>query len=89
MYLHLGNDQMIAGDQVIVILNLELSTAKQFDHIIETAQRSQRLTNISKNDKKKALVVCNERVYMSPISSHTLLKRASKYHREGLNLEKS
>ncbi|MCX5779984.1 MAG: DUF370 domain-containing protein [Firmicutes bacterium] len=82
MYLHLGNDQVIAGDQVIVILNLELATAKQFDHIIETAQRSQQLINISKNDKKKALVVCNDRVYISPISSHTLLKRSSNYHRE-------
>lgn len=83
MYLHLGNDQVIAGDQVIVVLNLELSTAKQFDHIIETAQRSQRLTNISKKGKQKALVVCTDRVYISPISSHTLLKRAGNYHREG------
>jgi regulator of extracellular matrix RemA (YlzA/DUF370 family) len=83
MYLHLGNDQVIPGDQIVVILNLEETTAGQFENIIETAQRAGRLTNISKKGKKKALVVCDDRIYLSPISSHTLYKRAIKYQREG------
>lgn len=82
MYLHLGNDQVISGDQVIVIVNLEESAAGQYDNFLETARREQRLKDVSKNGKKKAMVVCDERVYLSPISSGTLYKRAINYHRE-------
>jgi len=82
MYLHLGNDQVISGEQVIVIVNLEEAAAGQYDNILETARREQRLKDVSKNGKKKAMVVCDERIYLSPISSNTLYKRAINYHRE-------
>jgi len=82
MYLHLGNDQVISGEQVIVIVNLEEAAAGQYDNILETARREQRLKDVSKNGKKKAMVVCDERIYLSPISSSTLYKRAINYHRE-------
>lgn len=82
MFLHLGNDQVISGDQIIAILNLEEHDAGQFEKLIETAQQARQLTNIGKNGKKKALVLCNDRVYLSPISSHTLYKRGINYHKE-------
>lgn len=82
MYIHLGNDQVIAGDQVIVILNLEDEDQGQYAAIIEKARRAKQLHDVSNHGKKKALVLCSDRVYLSPISSNTLCKRASNYHRE-------
>jgi extracellular matrix regulatory protein B len=82
MYLHLGNDRVIAGEKVIAILNLEEPRTQSLNAMIEKAQLEKRLTNISHNDKRKALVVCEDQLYLSPISSHTLYKRASQYQQE-------
>jgi hypothetical protein len=42
-----------------------------------------KMVNISNNGKEKAVVVCDDRVYLSPISSVTLLKRAFHHYKEG------
>lgn len=83
MFLHLGNDRVISGDSVIAILNITEPISKDMQEIIENAALEKKLINISKHDKKKALIVCDEGVYLSPISSNTLFKRAIQYHKEG------
>jgi len=83
MYLHLGNDKVISGDNVIAIINIEEPISDDLRDIIEIAEMEKRLINISKFDKKKALIVCDDKVYLSPISSNTLYKRAIHYHKEG------
>jgi len=83
MYLHLGNDKVISGDKVIAIINIEEPISNDLKEIIEIAEVEKRLINISKFDKKKALIVCDDKVYLSPISSNTLYKRAIHYHKEG------
>lgn len=82
MYLHLGNDKVISGDSVIAIVNIEEPVSVDIKEIIENAELDKKLVNISKNEKKKAMIICNERVYLSPISSNTLFKRAIQYHKE-------
>lgn len=83
MFLHLGNDKVISGDSVIVILNIAEPISNDLQEIIENAALEKKLINISKKDKKKALIVCDEGIYLSPISSNTLLKRAIQYQKEG------
>jgi len=82
MYLHLGNDRVISCDQVIAIINIEEPVGDDFKEIIENPELDKRLTNISQNEKKKALVICNDQIYLSPISSNTLYKRAVQYQKE-------
>lgn len=83
MFLHLGNDRVISGDSLIAILNIAEPISNDLQEIIENAALEKKLINISKNEKKKALIVCDEGVYLSPISSNTLFKRAIQYQKEG------
>jgi len=76
MFLHLGNSKVISGNSVIAILNIEAPISNDLQEIIENAALDKKLINISKKDKKKALVICDEGIYLSPISSNTLYKRA-------------
>jgi extracellular matrix regulatory protein B len=81
LFLHLGNDQAISGDKVIAIINLEGYEAETARTLMEKARQENRLTRISSGDKQKSLVVCDDQLYISPISSHTLYKRSS-YNRQ-------
>ena len=76
MFLHLGNDRVISGGMVIAIVNLEGVADETTSLIMERAGREGRLTKVSPSDKQKALVICDEGLYISPISSHTLYKRS-------------
>jgi regulator of extracellular matrix RemA (YlzA/DUF370 family) len=82
VFLHLGNSKVISGNSVIAILNIEEPISNDLQEIMENAALERKLINISKNDKKKALVVCDECVYLSPISSTTLYKRSMHNQKE-------
>lgn len=83
MYVHLGNNRIISGDRVIAIVNIEKNISYDLQDFIENSALDKKLINISKKDKKKALVICDEGVYLSPISSNTLYKRAIQDYKEG------
>jgi len=82
VFLHLGNSKVISGNSVIAILNIEDPISNDLQEIMENAALERKLINISKNDKKKALVICDEGVYLSPISSTTLYKRSIHHQKE-------
>jgi hypothetical protein len=76
MFLHLGNDVLTKLANVIVIINSEnpigVSTNAEFLANMGTK-------NLVKNidtENNKAIIVTDQMVYMSPISAHTLKKRA-------------
>ncbi|MEN6350257.1 MAG: extracellular matrix/biofilm biosynthesis regulator RemA family protein [Syntrophomonas sp.] len=77
MYVHLGNNFIISFKDIVAILNLEPPLSHDIKDIIEIARLDRKLVKISENGKEKSLVVCDKKVYMSPISSTTLYKRAS------------
>lgn len=84
MFLHLGNDRVISGEKLIAILNLEGATAEPIEKMLADAGKGKRLIKISSKDKNKSLVVCDDRLYISPISSHTLYKRSIQNRAGGL-----
>lgn len=75
MYMHLGNNCVIPTRDIIAILNVEEVSADTQD-IIDMARLDKKLTNISDKGKEKALIICADQVYLSPISSITLYRRA-------------
>jgi len=83
LFLHLGNDRVISGEKVIAIVNLERDTAETTRLMMERAGREGRLAKVSPTDKQKALVICDDGLYISPISSHTLYKRSISSRQEG------
>jgi len=79
--MHLGNNCVIPTREIIAILNVEEVSADLQD-IIDVARLDKKLTNISDKGKEKALVICADQVYLSPISSMTLYRRAGNPFKE-------
>lgn len=82
MYIHLGNNHIISAKNIVAILNLEPPVSEDIQDIMEIARSEKNLTNISEKGKEKSMIVCDDQVYLSPISSTTLYKRAFNYVRE-------
>ena len=80
MYLHLGMDKVINFNDIIGIFDLDTTTvSKRTRDYLAKAEKSGIVENIC-YDIPKSFIVCRdkdgkERVYISQISSTTLLKR--------------
>ena len=80
MYLHLGQNEVIAEHRIIGIFDLDkCSTSKRTRDYLSAAEREGVVLDIS-GDLPKSFVVCldtdgTETVYISQISSTTLCKR--------------
>lgn len=79
MYLHLGQETVVKMDSIVGIFDLDTSTISKFtrDYLTQ-AEKSGKVVNVSM-ELPKSFVVCAEKkrttVYISQISSSTLLKR--------------
>lgn len=82
MYIHLGNNVVIPVNSIIAILNIEAPYSEDVDDIIHVAMEKKNLVRISENTKEKSLVICDDNVYISPISSTTLYKRSLNQYKE-------
>lgn len=80
MYLHLGQDKVVAFEEIIGIFDLDTSTvSKTTRDYLKRAQTAGRVVNVSM-ELPKSFVVCTDKdkaitVFISQISSSTLLKR--------------
>ena len=80
MYLHLGQDKVVSMDEIVGIFDLDTSTvSKATRDYLAKAEKDGCVTNVC-TDLPKSFIVCIVRdgkthVYISQISSSTLLKR--------------
>lgn len=82
MFLHLGADVVINKKYIVAIMDLETtSVSKITKEFLKIATKQNNVINISDEDLPKSYVITNEngekKVYVSPISSQTLNKRAN------------
>lgn len=77
MYIHLGNNYIISAQDVVAILNMNTNLSEDLVDIIDLARFDKKLINISEEGKEKSLVICKDKIYLSPISSVTLFKRGA------------
>ena len=92
MFLHLGGDIVIKLKDVITIMDLETTTiSKITKEFLKTAEEEGFIVNIS-DDIPKSFIITEvdkkSKIYLSPISSVTLYKRA-KYLDTIANVNKS
>ncbi len=83
MYLHLGGDVVVNLKDVIAIMDLDVTTVSKITReFLTVAEEEGFVINVS-DDLPKSYVLTerdNEsRLYVSPISSQTLLKRANSF----------
>lgn len=80
MYLHLGQSTVITFDEIIGIFDLDSTTvAKKTRDYLSEAQKDGRVREVS-YELPKSFIVCDSEkgkntVYLSQISTSTLLKR--------------
>ncbi|MCT8136312.1 DUF370 domain-containing protein [Anaerobacillus sp. CMMVII] len=76
MFIHLGGDTVIRSKDVIAILDRQVKeTSETTVEFLEFYQKEKKVEEIAK-DMTKSIVITNEKVYLSPISSSTLKRRA-------------
>ena len=77
MFIHLGGDVIVAKSDVIAIIDIknaeEADATKEF---LQVADDEGFIRSISEKGKEKSFVITSKHVYISPISSMTLFKRA-------------
>ena len=82
MYLHLGQNTVVRLSEIVAIFDMDTATiSKNTRQFLADAQKGGRVFNVSM-ELPKSFVVCtdgegNETVYISQISSSTLLKRTA------------
>lgn len=82
MYLHLGGEICVRIKDIVAIMDLETSsTSKITREFLRKMQKNGEVININDEELPKSYVVTEEnkfvKMYISPISSNTLLKRAN------------
>lgn len=76
MYLHIGGDYLISYEQIIGIFDLDATIDQTPDTLdfLQCAETREQIELVSP-DIPRSYVVCDERIYMSPISAATLRRR--------------
>lgn len=82
MYIHLGQETVVKEDEIIGIFDLDSTTvSKHTRKFLELAEKGGKVVNVS-YELPKSFTLCgkknskNSTVYISQISSSTLLKRS-------------
>jgi hypothetical protein len=73
--MHLGADKLVKLKDIIMIVNLENSQKPQ--EILDFVKNSGRKTETIEGDTMKSVVITDQKIYYTPISSQTLKKRAN------------
>ncbi len=83
MYLHLGQETVVDSKNIIGIYDMDTSTISKWSRdFLSVAEKEGRVVNVS-YELPKSFIVCREMkdeeekeiVYISPLSSQTLLRR--------------
>ncbi len=82
MYLHLGGEICVKIKDIIAIMDLETSSISKITRdFLKKTQQKNKVISINEEELPKSYVVTKEEkeiiMYISPISSNTLLKRAN------------
>ena len=87
MFIHLGQDKVVATKDIIGIFDLDSTTVyKTTRDFLARAEKEGRVQNVA-TDLPKTFVICREdgedRVYISGISAATLQKKAIEFAEAG------
>jgi len=82
MFLHIGGDIEVNKKYIVAIFDLDnTSTSKITKEYLKNATLNNRVINVSEEDLPRSYILTfekgEEKIYISPISSQTLLKRSN------------
>lgn len=74
MFLHMGKDVVVPLKEVISIINLTKEPSLLNCEFLRTAEEEGFVVQLGSNPI--SCIICSSKIYLSPISVHTLNKRA-------------
>lgn len=78
MFLHLGGEVIIPSEDVVAIIDLESSTqAEATREFLKVVLDEGFVKRIAEEGKEKSFIMTTKYIYLSPISSVTLMKRGN------------
>lgn len=77
MFIHIGNGEVVPTEDVIMILDIDTSDSQDTSDFLQIAKEEGFVEEKLDDEKKKSLIILDKKIVFSPISSTTLLKRAS------------
>ncbi len=76
MYLYLGGDTAIKSDKIIGIFDMDTSTVnKATRDYLSKAEKEKRIIYVN-YELPKSFVVCEDKIYVCPLNTATLLRRS-------------
>ncbi|MCD8510933.1 MAG: DUF370 domain-containing protein [Bacillus sp. (in: Bacteria)] len=76
MFIHLGGDMVIRSNRIIGILDYQSKgLSEDNEKFLSTNSEGKKVVYISE-DNPKSIIITEHEIYLSPISSHTLKRRA-------------
>lgn len=93
MFLHIGGDFVIPSKSIIAILDMDTTTiSKDTKEFLKISEEEGFIDAISPEDLPKTFIITESdkksKIYLSPISSVTLLKRATYIEKLGTTYQK-
>jgi len=76
MFIHIGQDVVITAKEVVSINDLHTTSSEATKEFLEMAKEEGFIKDIS-NGNPKSFIITSKQVYLSPISSLTIKKRAN------------
>lgn len=77
MYIHLGGDMIIQSNKIIAILNHHSKESSEENELFFNKHlKKNNIIFSTANEKTKSIIITDNKIYFSPISSHTLKRRA-------------
>ena len=76
MFIHLGEDTVINDKEIIGVFDIDTSTVnKATRDYLSLAEKNKRVVYVN-YDLPKSFIVCDDKVYISPINTSTINKRS-------------
>lgn len=75
MYIHLGGEKIIRASELVAIFDISIEQSSKLSKQFAAGAKKRKDVEMIGEEEPKSIVVTQNRVYYSPISSSTLKKR--------------
>ena len=79
MYIHLGGEKIIRAAELVAIFDISIEKSSKMSKQFVTQARKRKDVEVIGEEEAKSIVVTQNKIYYSPISSSTLKKRAHQF----------
>ncbi|UCZ53258.1 DUF370 domain-containing protein [Bacillus shivajii] len=79
MFIHLGGDMVLSSKKIVAILDHNSNDLSQDNQDFIKSHEDEKKTVPISDDTPKSIIITDDYIYLSPISSHTLKRRAETF----------